>query len=377
MLDKDKRFDQIFNNSGVGIFIVDSGRKILEVNEALCIMFGYSKEELIDQSAEFLHVSKESYDAFAKIAFNKVLNNESLNLEYKFKHKCGKPIWIRIAGDSIEINKEVLWTATDITQRIEVEKKIKYLNDGLTKEIQAQIKVLREKDKQLQYQARLARMGEMLSMIAHQWRQPLTAISATTSYMVGKLSLDAFDKEEFLEELGHIEDYTKHLSKTINDFRNFFKPNKTKEDVSLEHIVKTTLEIVHSLLVNNNILVIEEFTCKDKVHTYSNELRQVVLNLLKNAQDILVERAIKNPTVKIKTYTKDNNAVLEISDNAGGVPLDIIDKIYDAYFTTKPSKEGTGLGLCMSKTIIENNCNGTLSVQNKKEGAAFIITIPL
>jgi PAS domain S-box-containing protein len=377
MLKKAEWFEQLFNNSGVGIFIVDEDRKILEANEALCKMFGYRYEELINKSAEFLHIDNESYKNFAKVAFNKVLNNESLNLEYEFKHKSGKHIWIRIAGDSVKLNREVLWTTTDISTRIEAEEKVKYLNKELTKEIKQQLQVLREKDRQLQYQARLAKMGEMLSMIAHQWRQPLTAISATTSYMFGKLSINAFEKEEFLKEWGHIEDYSKHLSKTIDDFRNFFKPNKTKEDTTLEDIVRITLDIVKPILSNNNIVVIKEFTCKETIHTYANEIRQVVLNLLKNSEDILIENKIKIPIIKIRTYTQENSVFLEISDNGGGVPNDIVDEIFDSYFTTKNDKQGTGIGLCMSKTIIEDNCKGTLSVKNNKEGAIFTVRIPL
>ena len=159
MLKKAEWFEQLFNNSGVGIFIVDEDRKILEANEALCKMFGYRYDELINQSAEFLHVNNESYKNFAKVAFNKVLNNESLNLEYKFKHKSGKPIWIRIAGDSVKLNREVLWTTTDISTRIEAEEKVKYLNEGLTKEIKQQLQVLREKDRQLQYQNTFSKDG--------------------------------------------------------------------------------------------------------------------------------------------------------------------------------------------------------------------------
>jgi len=377
MLKKSEWFEQLFNNSGVGIFIVDENRKILDANEALCKMFGYKYNELVNQSAEFLHINRESYKNFAKVAFNKVLRNESLNLEYQFKHKNGKFIWIKISGDSIQLNHEVLWTVVDITSRIEAQNRVNYLNDGLTKEIKQQLEILREKDRQLQYQARLAKMGEMLSMIAHQWRQPLTAISATTSYMYGKVSINLFDKEEFLEELGHIEDYSKHLSKTIDDFRNFFKPNKTKEDTTLENIIKTTLEIVKPILLNNNIVVIEEFTCNKVIHNYANEIRQVVLNLIKNAEDALVANKIKNSVITIRTYADKYNAILEVSDNAGGVPLNIMDKIFDSYFTTKISTLGTGLGLCMSKTIVEDNCKGKLRVKNGQKGAIFIVSIPL
>lgn len=377
MLKKAAWFEQLFNNSSVGILIVDKNRNILEVNDALCKMFGYTYDELVNQSAEILHVSEDSYEKFATIAFKKVLNNEALNLEYKLKQKNGKPLWVKIAGDSIKEDKEVLWTTTDITERIEAEKKVKYLNRDLTKKLNEQLQILREKDKQLQYQARLAQMGEMLSMIAHQWRQPLASISATSSYMIGKLSLDIFEKEEFLKELVHVEDYTKYLSKTIDDFRNFFKPNKIKEVTTLEEIVKTTLDIAQPALVNNNIRIVKEFKSKENINTYGNEIRQVVLNLLKNAEDILVEKKIKTPVITIKTYKKANSAILEISDNGGGIPCDIIDKVFDPYFTTKNSKEGTGLGLCMSKTIVEANCKGKISAINSKEGAIFIVTIPL
>ena len=377
MLKKAEWFEQLFNSSGVGIFIVDKNRKILEANDALCKMFGYSYDELINQSAEYLHVSNERYQNFAKIAFDKVLNNEPLNLEYEFKRKDGIHFWVRIAGDSIESNREVLWTVTDITQRVEVEKEIKYLNTKLNLEIKQQLSVLREKDRQLQYQARLAKMGEMLSMIAHQWRQPLTAISATTSYMFGKLMVDEFDRDEFIDELQHIEDYSKHLSKTIDDFRNFFKPNKQKEDTTLEAIIDTTLDIVTPVLSNNNISVKTDYRCNETINSYANEIGQVVLNLIKNAEDVLVEKKIQTPIINIKTYKNNNSAVFEISDNGGGISNKIMDRIFDQYFTTKTTQDGTGVGLCMSKTIIENNCKGSLNVKNGNEGALFVVTIPL
>ena len=376
MLKKVEWFEQLFNNSGVGIFIVDRNRKILEVNNAFCKMFGYSYDELMNQSAEYIHISKERYANFAKIAFDKVLNNESLNLEYEFKRKDGSHFWLRIAGDSIESNHEVLWTVTDITQRVEVEKEIKHLNSRLNLEIKEQLNVLREKDRQLQYQARLAKMGEMLSMIAHQWRQPLTAISATTSYMFGKLVVDEFDRDEFIDELQHIEDYSKHLSKTIDDFRNFFKPNKQKEYTTLEAIINTTLDIVNPILSNNNISVKMDYRCNETIHSYANEIGQVVLNLIKNAEDVLVEKKIRIPIINIKTYKTNNSAVFEISDNGGGISEKIIEKIFDPYFTTKTTQNGTGVGLCMSKTIIQDNCKGSLNVKNGNEGAIFLVSIP-
>ena len=375
LIKKSERFEQLFSNSGVGIFIVDKERKIIEANEAFCKIFGYDYDEIILQSALTLHLSYASYVNFANIAFNKVRNNESLNLEYQFLHKEKKTLWLRIAGDSIPNNKEVLWTITDITTQKENEQKICHLNESLSQEVKLQLRKLREKDKQLQFQSRLAQMGEMLSMIAHQWRQPLCAISATTSFLSSKLMLGIVDQKEFEEEIERIETYSAHLSKTIDDFRNFFKPAKQKEETTLEAVVEKTLNIAKPLLTNKNIMVQTDFTCKEKIQTYGNELGQAILNIIKNAEDALLEQAVENPKISIRTYKDDKKIYLEIKDNAGGIHAVIFDKIFEPYFSTKLSKDGTGVGLCMSKTIVEEHCKGFLHVRNDEEGAVFTICL--
>lgn len=152
-----------------------------------------------------------------------------------------------------------MWTITDITEQKENEQKILHLNESLSQEVKLQLKKLREKDKQLQFQSRLAQMGEMLSMIAHQWRQPLGAISATTSFLSSKLMLGEMDDASFGEEIERIETYAAHLSKTIDDFRNFFKSMKQKEETTLEYIVEKTLNIAKPLLTNKNIMVQIDF----------------------------------------------------------------------------------------------------------------------
>ncbi|MBV5278637.1 MAG: PAS domain S-box protein [Campylobacteraceae bacterium] len=372
---KAERFEQLFSNSGVGIFIVDKERKIIEANEAFCKIFGFTYDEIILQSALTLHLSYASYVNFANIAFNKVRNNESLNLEYQFLHKEKKILWLRIAGDSIPNNKEVLWTITDITIQKENEQKICHLNESLSLEVKLQLKKLREKDKQLQFQSRLAQMGEMLSMIAHQWRQPLGAISATTSFLSSKLMLGQVDHAEFEEEIERIETYAAHLSKTIDDFRNFFKPTKQKEEITLESMVDKTLNIAKPLLTNKNITVQTDFTCKETIQTYGNELGQAILNIIKNAEDALLEHTVENPKISIRTYKDDKKVYLEIKDNAGGIDEAIFDKIFEPYFSTKLAKDGTGMGLCMSKTIVEEHCKGHLSVHNEAGCAIFTIAL--
>jgi PAS domain S-box-containing protein len=245
----------------------------------------------------------------------------------------------------------------------------------ITKRKESEIN-LQQKEQQLIQQSRLAQMGEMISMIAHQWRQPLNAISATTNNLTFKLMMNDFDNKTFQNEIKLIQEYSQHLSTTIDDFRDFFKEDREKERTTLKDIINSTLDIVKVSVENKNIKIITKFNCDKQIETYTSEIKQVVLNIIKNAEDILLEKEIKNPTITIETSCKDHtNQKLIIKDNAGGIPDDIMDKIFDPYFSTKLEKDGTGLGLYMSKTIIQDHCNGKIKVRNDSNGAVFEITL--
>ncbi len=373
-----KLFQNIFNNSEICILIVDKNRNIIDANLSFCKILGYKKKELIDKSADIIHLTKSSSKQFRKIALNKVLKGKEMTLEYKLKHKSGEAIWMKLSGNIIEGEDNILWIMANITQRVKYQEELSILNDTLKDKIESQVKVLREKDKQLQYQGRLAQMGEMLNMISHQWRQPLVSISATTTYLYGKILLEDFKKDEFIEELQSIDDSTKYLSTTINDFRNFFKIDKRKVLTTFKNIVNNTFKIIKPTLINNQIEIKTVFNSSSKIFSLENEIKQVVLNILKNAEDTFIENNIKKRKIKIKTFDKNDFTFLEISDNAGGIKNEHLDKIFDAYFTTKSSKNGTGLGLYISKTIIEDNCGGEIYAKNNdKKGASFIIKLPI
>ncbi len=244
-------------------------------------------------------------------------------------------------------------------------------NKELKEKIQEALDKAHEKDKQLIAQSRLAQMGEMISMIAHQWRQPLTAISSANISLSLAVQMGKITDQKVLEQTSKINQYLQHLSTTIDDFKNFFKPTQDKEITSFNEIIKETLTIIETSILNNNIKLIQELDSTIVFNTYPNNLKQVLLNLLKNAQDALIEKDIDNKYIKIQTIKNK----LIVSDNAGGIDESIIDKIFDPYFTTKDEKNGTGLGLYMSKMIIEEHCNGNLSVKNNQEGAVFIIEL--
>ncbi|MEN8146652.1 MAG: ABC transporter substrate-binding protein [Campylobacterota bacterium] len=234
---------------------------------------------------------------------------------------------------------------------------------------------LRHKDEILFKQSRLALMGEMLSMIAHQWRQPLAAISATSATIELKANGNRLDNETAKQKARDISKFSQHLSNTIEDFRSFFKPNREKDETTYDALVASALSIIEVSIANRNIQLLQELNCHETFSSYPNELKQVILNLIKNAEDALLEKAVEEPFVKITTYKQEEQYILEVSDNAGGIPEEIIESIFDPYFSTKKAKDGTGLGLYMSKTIIEEHCGGELHALNSSEGAVFRVIL--
>ncbi len=237
--------------------------------------------------------------------------------------------------------------------------------------------LVKEKDQLLYQQSKLAAMGEMISMIAHQWRQPLAAVAAAASSMRVKLSLDLFESDLFDNKLKDINDYIQHMSKTIDDFRNFYKPDKEKESLYLKEAVDVSLNIIRSGLTGNSIAINTEYLTDKRITTYKNELIQVFLNILKNAQDALTEHPVANPEITIRVSEMETGGQrIVFEDNAGGIPETFMEKIFEPYFSSKDEKNGTGLGLYMSKIMIEEHCGGTIEADNTPEGARFTITLP-
>ena len=225
-------------------------------------------------------------------------------------------------------------------------------------------------------QSRHAAMGEMISMIAHQWRQPLSVISMGANNIIADIELEMVDNETLRSGAVEILEQTQELSKTIDDFKNFFRPVKTVEKVLPESIIDEVIKVVGKSLENHEIEVVVEFKNGKKIETYSRELMQVFINIIKNAKEALVDNDIKNKKIIISIIDANDVVEIKISDNAGGVPVDIIDKIFNPYFSTKNEKNGTGLGLYMSKIIVEKHLNGIIEVNNENDGACFKIELP-
>ncbi|WP_333803799.1 sensor histidine kinase [Sulfurospirillum sp.] len=259
------------------------------------------------------------------------------------------------------------------------------INQTLERRIEEEVHKNREKDQHILQQSRLAQMGEMISMIAHQWRQPLGSISAVSASIKLKITLNRFDyttqkgreeSQQFISEaMSKIESYVQFLTHTIDDFRNFFKPNKQKESITLSQLVNRTLEIIGKALEINGITIKVETHATYEIFTYANEVTQVILNILKNAEDVIKERKIHDAHILITIDKEDTWQTISIEDNAGGISKDVLPHIFEPYFSTKSEKNGSGLGLYMSKTIIEEHCGGEILATNAENGAKFTIKL--
>ncbi|WP_419766330.1 MAG: transporter substrate-binding domain-containing protein [Arcobacter sp.] len=254
---------------------------------------------------------------------------------------------------------------------------LEYLNNTLDIRIKEEIDNRKKQEQMLIQQSKLAEMGEMISMIAHQWRQPLSALSTVVQnihlrYSLGKLDKEYLDKQKVLSTA-----LTEKMSQTINDFRNFFKPNKEKQPFSVEEALQKTIFLIDDSFKSYNIRIENMISDDFIIHGFQSELSQVLLNILTNSKDAFLETDIKDPCITIKTKRAQTHIQILISDNAGGINESIINKIFEPYFTTKENYNGTGLGLYMSKMIIEQNMQGHLSAKNISNGVKFSIYIPL
>jgi signal transduction histidine kinase len=249
-----------------------------------------------------------------------------------------------------------------------------------TKILERMVKEEVEKNRQQQLymfqRNRLAQMGEMLSMIAHQWRQPLNNLSLINQMLILKFHENILDDHAIQEFETDTTRQIKQMSQTITDFSNFFRPEVNSVNFDLKEVIRKVVEVLKPVVHKEGISINIACTSDIRINGYPNELGQTIINLLNNAKDALIENKITDKRIDITIQREEKYIELSIKDNAGGIPTDIITHIFDPYFSTK-AKNGTGLGLYMSKIIIEEHMRGELFVLNDKEGAVFTIKLPI
>ena len=353
-----------------GITITDKDQKILLVNKAFSKITGYTSDEVVGLTPKILKSGmhdKEFYDEMRES-----LNNKHIWIgEINNKHKDGSILNEQLTIQTIlDDNNDVLYYVAS------------FLDITLQKEMESKLK---EKEILLIQKSKMAAMGEMIENIAHQWRQPLSLISVVSSTLLLQKKLDMhIPKYKECEQLTKIGDTVNYLSQTIDDFRSFFKEKKLKENFLLEDSYKKVLNLMSSNFKAMQIDVIENIE-NVEIETFENELIQVIMNILTNAKDVLLSKGNDfRKLIFIEIYKENDKSIFSIKDNAGGIPIENIEKIFEPYFTTK-GDEGTGIGLHMSKEIIQNHMNGELKVENSTfdyqgkeyKCAKFTIILPL
>jgi signal transduction histidine kinase len=416
-LENQKLFVRGILDAQSNIVLVTSGAKILDANLA---MFGFLNE--FKNLEEFLKVHECICDYFipfendSRYIMKKDYNGDNWaeyvyhnpSLDHRVAIKKDGRIYhfkLNIDRQTFVNDEHILVVAlNDITIEVETQKSLQILNENLesivkekTKELQdlnenlkqkviIEVEKNRKKDQQMIQQSRYAALGEMIGNIAHQWRQPLSAISTTSSGMKLQVELGIAGNQDIQKAFDDIMYYVKFLTQTIEDFRGFFRRDENREPFNLIDSLNGTLKIVSAAYKDNNIKVITDLKSDNfMVLGSQSELSQVFLNILNNAKDVLVDKSVEDKKIYIEIDTVDQDVVVQIQDNGGGIPDEIIEKVFDPYFTTKHKSQGTGIGLYMSKEIVEKKLNGFLTVKNREisidneyfEGACFVISVPL
>lgn len=365
-LKKLKLSDTIYENTKEGIFITDLETRFLSVNKAFEDITGYKEEEVLHKKVKILKSNKHS-KAFYNNLWSSIKSKGSWEGEITNRNKKGELFhqWVTINTVYDENNKPINYISvfTDFTK------------------LKEQEQLLREKDKIMFQQSKMASMGEMLKNIAHQWRQPLSVITSSASGLKLKKEFGILSDEDFSEFAEGILKSTNYLSQTIDDFSNYFKNSSDKEVFLVNDVIEKAIQLTDSSLKSYDISIQTQFNDNCEIYGIKNELIQVLLNIINNAKDAYKDKNKNQQIVQIESKKELLNACIIIKDYAGGINENIIDKIFEPYFTTKHQSQGTGIGLYMSKQIIEDRLNGSISVENiqkeEEKGVAFKILVPI
>ncbi|MBT1073088.1 PAS domain-containing sensor histidine kinase [Pelotalea chapellei] len=324
--------------------------------------------------------------------------NNKYEVEYRVVHEDGHIVVLEEMGQG-EFDSEgklvkLIGVATEITQRKYVEEALAKLNGQLEDRINQRtnelaqslealkqehiqrmetINNLREKDQLLIQQSRLAAMGEMVNNIAHQWRQPLNVVGLHLQHLELLHDQGQLSTENLNASIQTAMEQITHMSSTIDDFRNFFRPNKEKRLFNLQEAANKTISLINADMANKGIEIVMDLQKEGKVFGFFNEFCQALMSILQNARDVLVERKVITPRIKIQSKSEADNLLIIITDNAGGIAPDVMSRLFEPYFSTK-GVQGTGIGLYMAKSIIEA-MGGTITAFNTGSGAAFEIMI--
>lgn len=368
MLRKNNKKLNLLLNSTIDAIGIFKDGKLIESNDVFLELYGYNSLYEIKNKhvSDFVH---KDHHQFLKNQLKDTQKPYEMNLI----KKDGTVFPALIRGTNIDDHTRVS-SAVDMTELKNAERELEELNRLLEERVEQEVEKNRKQQMLMMQKNRLAQMGEMLNSIAHQWRQPLNSINSNVAVMGSVLAKETIDQKILQKQMEKIENNTQYMSNTIEDFSNFFRPNKLKKEFIVQDTLKSALELLapRSKDIEINIMQNQEI----KLCTFKEEYQQVVMIILNNAIDNFDSKSIETPTITIVIAEDKYTSYLSICDNGGGIDKENIDRIYDPYFTTKFAGEGVGLGLYIAKMLIEDSMQGKLEAANKNEGICFEISIP-
>ncbi|MBF0337506.1 MAG: response regulator [Nitrospirae bacterium] len=332
-------YSNIINSMQETLIVVTQEAVIEAVNMATCTLLGYGGQELIGKKIDIIcHLD---------------LNQRTDEATYQTKNGTKVAMLVSFSGCTSVIDNStvVIIVGRDITEQ-------------------------KHKDRLFLMKMRQAQMGEMLSLIAHQWRQPLATINAIIATLKVKMALSSVSEDDISEGFDKIEKHVSFLSETINDFRNFYKTNKRLEPALLHDVIEKSLNIIAIPVRDNHVQINYDRKISSVFQTYPNELMQVFLNIFSNSLEAVKERNVANPLINISEDEDDDHIYVRVTDNGGGFSDYVLGDVFKQYFSTKGEAKGTGLGLYICKVIIDDNLKGHIEVSNVNDGACISIRLP-
>ncbi|MBF0343906.1 MAG: PAS domain S-box protein [Nitrospirae bacterium] len=365
----------ILRTSIDSFIVVDPKGRLLDVNDSFCKMTGYSREEALKMSVSDIDAIESQEEA--KIHIQRIIDTGGDRFETKQRTKDGRIIDVEVSVNYIK-DKEIMFSfMRDITDRKTIERELNELNYNLQKRVAEEVQKNRLKDQLMYEQSRHIAIGELLVNIAHQWRQPLCAIGVIIQDLKDAYNCKELDDKYLENSIDTTFKELDYLSKTLDDFKNFYGRDGEKAYFNLSDTVHNTLSLMMGYLKSRNISIAYDMDDSIMIYGHTREFSQVILNLVSNIKDVFENRKIDNGLIKIASSIDpaSGNVILTIMDNGGGIPDDILGKIFDPYFTTKSKRRGTGLGLYISKVMVEKNMNGSIIVRNTDDGCEFKIEV--
>ena len=358
----------VFQNAHDGIVVTDEKVNIINVNRAFEKDTGYKLDEIFGKNPRILKSGIQDVDFYKKM-WEKLNKEGYWEGELVNKNKQGSRYVERIKINAVYDENKKLTNYIALFSDITLQKE--------------QEKLLREKEELLFQQSKLSAMGEMIGNIAHQWRQPLSVISSSISAIKLSVGTNIYTNEELINFMDTVLNSTKYLSETIDDFRNFYKKDLEKEEFAIKNAIDMSFNLVKTELVKHGIKTIFINDTDFNIMGVKNQFLQVLMNILSNSKDAFIDKNIDDKTIFINLYEENDKKCIEIYDNAGGIKDDVIEHVFEPYFTTKHKSIGTGIGLYMSQEIIAKHLEGQITVTNKEfiyqdneyKGACFKITI--